>query len=167
MKFIEKDLEQIIFESGRDSLDERGLVINGILKRQVRIGNYGIADLVEIQRPCYDGYNNEFFQPGRIIIYELKKEQIGISAFLQSLKYAKGISEYLKKRQKSKLFTIDIVLIGKRIDTSGSFCMIPNILSVKNEYGYDSQIYFYTYEYSVDGLWFEEHNFYDLSNKGF
>ncbi len=44
MKFLEKDLEQIIFESGMDSLNERGLYIRGKRLRQVRIGNYGIAD---------------------------------------------------------------------------------------------------------------------------
>ena len=167
MKFIEKDLEQIIFESGRDSLDERGLVINGILKRQLKIGNYGIADLVEIQKPFYDGPEKRFFQYGRIIIYELKKEQIGISAFLQAVKYAKGISEYLQSKNKQHLFAIDIVLIGKSIDTSGSFCLIPSILNVKNYECFDTSISFYTYKIDIDGIWFEEHNNYDLKNKGF
>ena len=67
MKFLEKDLEQIIFESGRDSLRERGLSISGKLLRQLRIGNYGIADLVEFVRPQYELPDRQFFVPGRML----------------------------------------------------------------------------------------------------
>ena len=58
MKFLENDLEEIIYTSGRDVLEQRGLTINGKLLRQVKIGNYGIADLIEFQRPFYDGPDN-------------------------------------------------------------------------------------------------------------
>ena len=46
MSFLEKDLEDIIFETDNDLLFEHGLFIDGQKKRQVRIGNYGIADLI-------------------------------------------------------------------------------------------------------------------------
>ena len=45
MTFLEKDLEQIIFETPKEKLQEKGLVIKGKLLRQIKIGNYGIADL--------------------------------------------------------------------------------------------------------------------------
>lgn len=174
MNFLEKDLEEIIYTSGRDALEKRGLTINGKLLRQVKIGNYGIADLVEFTRPSYDGPNREWFIPGRITIYELKKEQIGIAAFLQSLSYAQGILEYLRYKKKNKQYIIDIVLIGKEVDDKGSFCFIENILLVQNDY-YDKKtnfeekgiISFYKYKYGMDGLYFENMSGYDLTNKGF
>ena len=54
MRFLEKDLEQIIHESGMDQLNERGLPIDGKMFRQMRIGNYGIADLITVTRPMYE-----------------------------------------------------------------------------------------------------------------
>jgi hypothetical protein len=174
MKFLEKDLEQIIFESGRDSLRERGLSISGKLLRQLRIGNYGIADLVEFVRPHYELPDRQFFVPGRITIYELKKEQIGISAFLQSLNYLKGIQRYLEIKGKEERYIVDLVIIGKELDTTGSFCFIPSLLGIKNDY-YDldsnlseeGTISFYTYKYDIDGLKFTISSLYKLSNEGF
>ncbi len=40
MKFLEKDLEQIIYSADKELLAQRGLEINGTLIRQLRIGNY-------------------------------------------------------------------------------------------------------------------------------
>ena len=172
MKFLEKDLEQIIFESGRDSLDEKGLAINGKLFRQLRIGNYGIADLVEFTRPSYDGPKNEFIAPGRITVYELKKDHIGIASFLQALHYVKGIERYLNSRGKSNLYIVNIVLIGRSIDDSGSFCFITDLLSIKNRF-YDGlymengTIEFYTYDYDIDGITFTNKSGYQLTKEGF
>ena len=174
MSFLEKDLEEIIYTSGRDALDKRGLTINGKLLRQVKIGNYGIADLIEFERPCYDGPERNWFVPGRITIYELKKEQIGIAAFLQSLSYAKGILEYLRHKKKNRQYIIDIVLIGKEVDDKGSFCFIENNLLLQNDF-YDKTthfedkgtISFFKYKYGIDGLYFENMSGYDLTNKGF
>lgn len=174
MKFLEKDLEQIIFESGRDSLRQRGLPITGKLFRQLKIGNYGIADLVEFNRPAYDGPNREFFTPGSITIYELKKEQIGIAAFLQSLNYIKGIQRYLEIKGREDQYIVNLVIIGKELDSSGSFCFIPSLLGLKNDY-YDlgsnlteeGSINFYTYQYDIDGLRFAISHLYSLKNEGF
>ena len=51
MKFLEKDLEEIIWDAYKNDklslINNRGLFINGLIKRQLRIGNYGIADLVQ------------------------------------------------------------------------------------------------------------------------
>lgn len=169
MKFLENDLEEIIYTSGRKELEKRGLLIEGDLRRQFKIGNYGIADLVSITRPFYDysrDCKKEILVPGRINIFELKKEKIGIAAFLQSLKYAKGIFEYLKLRNKQHLFSIGITLIGKDVDTTGSFCYIPDLLSFNStqDYGY---IEFYTYEYNIDGIWFTNEYGYNLKDNGF
>jgi hypothetical protein len=174
MNFLEKDLEEIIYTSGRDVLEERGLTIDGKLLRQVKIGNYGIADLIEFVRPSYDGPDREILCPGRITIYELKKEQIGISAFLQSLNYLQGITKFLQKKEIDGHYIIDIVLIGKNLDTSGSFCFITDLLSINssfvdkyNIYGQNGTISYYTYTYNINGLNFHLRNGYDLNNNGF
>ena len=76
MKFLEKDLENIIWESDNEKLREKGLEIYGKKFRQIRIGNYGVADLITVDRrkDCFDG---NFLD---ITVYELKKEKAGISA---------------------------------------------------------------------------------------
>lgn len=168
MKFLENDLEEIIYTSGRDVLESRGLPIYGTLKRQLKIGNYGVADLVEFIRPFYyESPVGNLFHKGTIKIYELKKEQIGISAFLQSLYYLKGIKSYLEKRGTLDLYNIEIVLIGRNIDKSGSFCYIPELLNINNTEGNIGDISFYTYQYKIDGLSFINENGYTLRNEGF
>ncbi len=168
MKFLENDLEEIIYTSGRDVLEERGLPIYGTLKRQLRIGNYGVADLVEFIRPFhYESPVGNLFHKGTITIYELKKEQIGISAFLQSLNYLKGIRSYLEKRGTLDKYYINIVLIGRNIDTSGSFCFIPELIKLDNSSDEYGEIQFYTYKYEIDGLRFNEECGYSLKNEGF
>ena len=170
MKFLEKDLEQIIFESGRDSLDKKGLPINGKLFRQLRIGNYGIADLVEFTRPCYDGPDRDIFVPGVITVYELKKEHIGIASFLQALHYVKGIQMYLHRKKKEKRYIINLVLIGRSLDTTGSFCFITDMLGIEsfcNEPYTNGTISFMIYEYTIDGLTFKSQSGYQLKNEGF
>lgn len=165
MTFLEKDLEQIIYESGRDLLEEKGLLIDGKLMRQVRIGNYGIADLISIIKPVYDwdkyGKKTSFIE-GNITIYELKKEKIGISALLQAVRYARGIQRYLKQRDKHHLFKLSICLIGNDIDESGSFIYLPSLL--------DTQCFglsFYTYTIDINGLKFINHDSVKLKNEGF
>jgi len=53
MKFLEKDLEEIIFNADMKDLPEKGLHFTGVIKRQLRIGNYGVADLVTFTKGSY------------------------------------------------------------------------------------------------------------------
>ena len=154
MKFLEKDLEQIICESGMDELRKRGLGIAGKLFRQVRIGNYGIADLITVRRPYY-------VDPLNITIYELKKDTISISAFLQAVGYAKGIQRFMDNRYPDIDYIMTIALIGHDIDTSGNFCYLPEIVTGHCE------LQMYTYDYKVDGVQFVKHNNYKLVEDGF
>ena len=77
MKFLEKDLEQIIYESSNKLLREKGLNIRGKKYRQLRIGNYGIADIISVRR-----YEDCLY----INIYELKKSKNTAYLFHQLLK---------------------------------------------------------------------------------
>ena len=49
MNFLEKNLEDIIFETDNVDLRKRDLFIFGKKKRQVRIGNYGTCDTMVVK----------------------------------------------------------------------------------------------------------------------
>jgi hypothetical protein len=171
MNFLEKDLEEIIFTSDRSELSQRGLCLDGTLLRQVRIGNYGIADLIEIKRPMYHQYFKKH-EKGLISIYELKLDKASPSSFLQAVRYAKGVHSYLGKKELWKLFDIEIVLIGKRVDTQSSFVYLSDLFGrdMCNKFIGDDISTFvsiYNYKYDVNGLMFNQHFGYRQKNEGF
>ena len=171
MEFLEKDLEQIIFETNNATLQERSLWLRGKRFRQLKIGNYGIADIVTIDRPFRMDRDNIHIK-GIIQVVELKKDKIGVSAFMQALGYAKGISSYLEKRDLLDLFTVEIVLVGKYIDKNSSFIYLVDLMQQSEErYVGDGNnnicISCYTYNMNIDGLTFESHSGYKLTNEGF
>jgi hypothetical protein len=172
MTFLEKDLEQIIYDADKELLAEKGLSIYGKLFRQLRIGNYGIADLVEFRKPEYN-YNRKFHYKGEIIVYELKQNKIGISAFLQALGYIKGIKDYLKIKGSDDEYNYRIVLIGKEIDLSSNFIYLNQFISNENlGNSLDSFSEFnlnnYIYSYSINGIEFNSiSDNYSLTDKGF
>jgi hypothetical protein len=170
MEFLEKDLEEIIYLSDRDKLEERGLSLNGKLKRQLRIGNYGVADLVEFTRPIYINDNVQF--KGVINILELKKDKIGVSTFFQALNYLQGIKTYLQQRKIEDHYNFKITLIGKDFDNNSSFVFLGDIF---NQEIYCSHLFdelkisveLFTYKYGLDGLKFTLITDYNLTKKGF
>lgn len=159
MKFLEKDLEDIIYEScktihGRESLVCRGLdSIDGIsyFSRQVRVGNYGIADLVTLIR---------FEKTIYVNIYELKKDVVNIDTLIQCSRYAKGIKGYMNSRFRGCRVHVHCTLIGRYIDENSDWVYLFNSV-IENTT-------IYTYKYGIDGLNFELHNMnYSLTNEGF
>lgn len=164
MKFLEKDLEQIIWEADRGQLEERGLYLHGKLFRQFKIGNYGIADLICVGKE-YDGPDNSYL---KINIIELKQDKVGVAAFLQAIRYARGIQSYLNSRDFTN-YRLSIILIGSDIDTGGSVCFLPDLIGCYTEYetSYIASLKYYTYEYKFDGLYFNEASGYKLNNEGF
>ena len=172
MNFLEKDLEEIIFSSSRQELENRGLYIGarGCLIRQKRIGNYGIADLVHVTRPFYHPLLKQVCK-GEINIIELKQDKIGISAFLQALGYLKGVRSYLTKRNKDHLFNYTITLIGKTIDLNSSFVYLSQFTNWPEDVELSNNSEFhlrnFLYKYNIDGLSFEESDYYQLIDEGF
>lgn len=178
MEFLEKDLEEIIFNAKIGDLQERGLCMPLNRKRQFRIGNYGIADIVGFERPYFHTYFNQHCR-GTITIYELKKDKVNISTFMQSIRYLKGIKRYLDKQTKhdfnSDSFNYKIVLIGKSIDMDSSIIYLPDIIN--NDICDDEiplklgssylNLELYTYSYELDGLQFKSHYDYSLVKEGF
>jgi hypothetical protein len=169
MYLLETDLEEIIFYSDRQELSERGLDVKGELRRQLRIGNYGVADLVSFERAYIDFTKKRPFL--HVTIYELKKDKIGISAFLQAVKYSKGIKSYLKRRKPDMLTSFSIVLIGSDVDNSGSMCYLPDLLdhtlSTTIPLGNLCNVDFYEYKYNLKGVNFQCSSEYNLINDGF
>lgn len=166
MKFLEKDLEQIIFETQKETLEERGLYAKGKMYRQLRIGNYGVADLVTFERmmPCGMTKDGIYIRDKHLLtVFELKKEKLSVSGMLQGMKYVHGIKTYLEHRGIDlRDFSFRLVLIGKSVDTSGSFCFLPDYL-----YGDTFTFEMYTYNFDIDGLIFKDVSGYNLVNKGF
>ena len=193
MDFLEKDLEQIIYEATEEQLNEFDFP-TGIKKRQLRIGNYGIADLVYFKRVAVTSFRPDDGKPVCdvvdnsglcITVCEFKKDKIGISAFLQAINYCKGISRYLLKRG-FESFYFNILLVGRNIDDSGSFVYLTDLLGESLRYSYDNvdgeenynaytsyfnqginNIKFKTSSYDFNGIKFKDHKGYKLKNEGF
>lgn len=159
MNILERDLEEIIFKTSPEDLIKRGLCLKGIIKRQLKIGNYGISDLIYITKEGH-GYNSFL----KINVCELKKEKAGISAFLQAIRYCKGISSYLNKR--GVQYKLDITIIGEKIDTDSDYIFICDLVQNNCMYMINN-IYNYSYEYCFDGVFFKRHSGYDFVNRGF
>jgi hypothetical protein len=150
MTFLEKDLEQIIFETDHDDLYDSGLPVYGKVKRQLRIGNYGVADLVTFSREGQDVL--------RITIYELKQNEVGVSTFGQAIRYAKGISQYiLNHRKKNLSLHFEFILVGKSFQ-KGDFIYMTDFIP---------NLRVFTYEYEFDGIYFNECYNYSLIHSGF
>ncbi len=151
MDFLERDLEQIIFETENKYLNERGLGIYGKKFRQINIGNYGRLDIATIHWEC----NNI-----KITVYELKKGVIDMNTLAQALSYCKGISRYISKRGIFNGINIeyDIVLIGNDIAYNKGFSYIQDFFE---------NISLVTYDYKYDGIFFNNEYDYKLKNEGF
>jgi hypothetical protein len=162
MDFLEKDLEQIIFDAHDETLHNRGLYLYGTKKRQLNIGNYGIADIVSFCRARHPSGSYLI-----ITIVELKQKQINVGTFLQAIRYAKGIDRYLKKRNFSFQVKFEIMLIGRNIDTSSSFPYIFDFFNNRINDKNATRVSGYTYDYDIDGISFTEVNDYKLTKEGF
>jgi len=155
MKFLEKDLEDIIYETDNAKLRERGLPIYGLKLRQVRLGGYGVADLITIQLRANNQTHPEdnityYFGHTLIItIYELKQESIGFNALGQCFRYSKAIEGIINGLDLN-LYSIEDfelyrVIVGSKIDRSSDFCYLIN---------HTDFISAYTYDYGFEGISF-------------
>ena len=148
MKFLEKNLEQIIFESDKGELENRGLSIYGKLYRQLKIGNYGIADLVEFSRyrSCLT-----------VTVYELKNDIVNVNTLNQAVGYLHGIQQYLDRRGINYTDN-SIVLIGSDYDKETNFVYFSDIFN---------NLRILTYDYTLTGIEFTDVFGYYLINDGF
>jgi hypothetical protein len=157
MNFLEKNLEDIIFNTPNELLQERGLSINGQKKRQIKIGDYGIADVISFYLDRVVNYDSSYVIYLHIEIYELKQNKIDYNALKQVVRYRKGIEHYFKKRGGNIQTSISIKLIGNEIDKSDFVYLID----------YVDNLSCYTYSYDFNGINFKLENNYTLINPGF
>lgn len=158
MTFLEKDLEQIIFETPNSKLKEKGLLIQGEKKRQLRIGGYGISDIVTFSRHRKPMTIFDDVQPYLFVnVFELKQNKIDANAMMQAFRYCKGIERYIHSRNKHFDISYGVTLIGKEISL-GDFCYLPCFMG---------NLHVYTYKYTIDGMTFKKEVGYKLTNEGF
>jgi hypothetical protein len=178
----EKQLEDFIFNTNPEKLEEKGLMLDYYkIKRQVKIGNYGVADLVSIRRPQYEFYNDgskvhKLLHKGCITIFELKRDVINVNSLLQACRYLKGIKKFLKKKNFNlDFYDFKIILIGSDLETKGDFVYLLESLNEPLYEAYCSEmsgmlsdISIYTYNMNIDGLSFNYKDvIYSLTNEGF
>jgi len=142
MRFLEKDLENIIYETNNEILREKGLNIYGKKFRQVRLSHYGVADLVTVER---------YGQSLHICLIELKKDTISVDTLIQSLRYIKGIKHYLRKRGFHKNVSFTIKLCGSSISNLRELSLICSHVSSGVEL-----VDLYTYDFKIDGIIFKD-----------
>lgn len=114
MNFLEKDLEDVIWENtqskeGLQKLEDRGLSLIGKhFIRQLNLGPYGIADIVGFTIGVYRTDFDQHSISVQVDVVELKKDKINNTCINQTLRYLDGIkqfvSEYLKKHSIKEKF---------------------------------------------------------------
>lgn len=122
MNILEKDIEELIFNASKESLQKRKLFLYDNRIRQLNLLDYGIADIV-----CWHiGMSAPHYRRKIYIqILELKKEIIDASTLMQSCRYEKGIRKMLKKYNLSKTdLKFNHILIGKKVQTNGDFVFL-------------------------------------------
>lgn len=157
MEFLERDLQEIIYLYPCLKLRQKGLRISGHRFRQLKIGLYGIADLVTVcinhAHENTDPASPEYF----IDVFEFKKDMIDPSAFWQAVRYVRGINHFISDKYPYTKVSFRIILIGRRIDLESSFCYLPGVFE---------NVQLVTYNYGIDGITFK-YNDYLLTNPKF
>lgn len=156
MEFLEKDLEEIIYNASNDKLEEKGLYLNGKKIKQLPLKS-GRADILVCSKysSYHTGFKNSYIH---FDILELKKGKIGISAFLQAIRYADNLKVYLDDNKPNLKYNISITLIGSKIDDSGSFCYLSNLMEYDPLFEPQNNLIglrFYTYKIGIDGIEFK------------
>ena len=163
MQIFESQLEDIIFESNIDLLEEKGLLLHRKRIRQLKIPGYGICDMIAYGKQPDPFYKNIL----HIQVIELKRQEINMNTFSQALRYVKGITRYLNKTKPNLLYTIDIVLIGESISHEDSTLYLADLIYDNNSFFGLSSVLLYTYKYTLNGMEFTNHSDYFSKNENF
>ena len=152
MNFLEKDLETIIWENyeaceQRELRIKAAMYVRGKRIRQMGLGSYGIADLVNIY---FNPVANTLF----VQVIECKRQKITEATYLQAKRYAAAVDDIiidsdLINRHNIKIET-SVVLVGASIDTSGNLAMTI---------AQDRAASAFIYKYGLNGI-----EFHDVSN---
>jgi len=148
MKFFEKDLESLIFDDymgcqakGLSIKSER--FINGCRLRQLNLGPFGVADLVNI---TYDPAKHRV----QAQIIECKRGRIDASTYLQAKRYEIGLGFWLSSLHDFNIHVIadiETVLIGDSFSADGPVGLVA---------GLDHSTSMFLFKYGLDGIVFED-----------
>ena len=138
-------------EAGREKLREKGLHIVGTLHRQVQLGDYGRADLIEV----YKSDNDDLIY---VDIFELKKDRVDSTTLSQAIRYKSALTILLRQHFPDHRVVFGYVLIGA---TEAGF--LSQINGGADE-DHIIPISVYTYTYGVDGIEFTSHVYAGVSN---
>lgn len=155
MGFLENNLEEIIYNNP-DGVRNRGLNIynHAHVSRQLRLGNYGVADLVG-----FDIEPNLYGEKLIVTVYELKKDAVDFKTLAQALRYVTGISRLFDIFWGMPSVTeFNICLIGKKVSHE------YDLLSFMGNMG---TLHAFTYEYCLDGIKFKNESNYRLTAEAF
>jgi len=148
----EQELEKFIINAGKqdiEKLHERGFPLPGspTLYNQVRLGDYGIVDIIAI------GRNDETDQL-EIYLYELKRDTVSATDIPQITKYLGGIDSWLRNAKS----------INEEYSLKG-FLMAPNVDEFLTRY-VQPYIYFFSIKYApYDGIHFNSHTYNQYDGK--
>lgn len=168
MDFLEQNLEDIVFNTPANKIISRGFTSylnDAHTYRQLRLGNYGVCDIVQFSRSCEHleecpGY----YYTQHVIdvhVIELKKGDIDIDALIQAVRYCKGVLEYIEDvRGLECKVQFSVSLVGSKINTS-DFVYMSELLQEDN-----FCLNFFTYKYDFDGISFKSDGGYRLTNSG-
>jgi len=142
-QFSEFDLEEAIWDDYKSnngsSLFKRGLAIQPVMKRQLKIGEYGTADLVGFDADCDSREWNTLVAT----VYELKKGTIDLDAIIQGFRYTKGMSLLFR----IPIEMVRLVIIGSRISIKGnSVYLLDRLINMD----------VYTVTLDIDGIIFKK-----------
>ena len=168
MKFLECDLEEIIMKSENHKLRDRGLEIIGKKRNQVRIGNYGIADIIVFDKGYFNRREDGIVETEKptVTVYELKKDNVSLSSFAQVCNYVKGVKDYFEHTNRDVFdYKWKVVLIGKNVDKNSSLVYFPELFCSTEDSSIQVEIY--EYNYGLDGIEFNQIYDYSLIKKGF
>lgn len=143
MNILEKEIEEIVFLADNELLSKKGLRLYKHKLSQVNFGDYGIADIIT-WRVIRDSLSRTInFQ-----VVELKKELIDVNTLMQACRYATAIKEIMSNYNLlGTQISIEIVLIGKKIQLNGDFVFLANFVH---------NLEIYKYEISLeDGITFD------------
>jgi hypothetical protein len=157
MDFLERDLEDIVFNAmqspeGIDHLQERGLDFchsedTFLAKRQLKIGNYGVCDIITMSK--FDTRIDDalgFMQSLVFIqVCELKRGQIDVKTLIQVKRYIAGVKQYMGMYHPKLKIHVSGLLIGRSLCTDEWVYLIDGI----------DDVIMQTYSYGIDGIEFK------------
>jgi hypothetical protein len=111
----EKELEDFLMEPG--NLQHLELYTDlAYTTRQLNLGPYGIADIVQIQPVVRKTAGYDFL----ITVVELKKDEVNVSTLTQACRYVAALKQFIRTLSKAKPVYIEsmVVLVGRTINTN-------------------------------------------------